>query len=123
MTYLIIFNDFEPLFGRTTITSKNGFTVIQDVAHNEDGIKESLIKLEGTKFDQVVISIARRKDKDKILKLFKDTKVFLYQPDQSFWTAEELNLPSISNVKEFYEKLDKPTLFIGSFRLIGDINE
>ncbi len=112
----------EPL-GRTTIQKINNTTAILDVAHNEDGILATLEYLKDKKiyFEQVVITIARRKDFSNLTSIFNNKKIFVYQLDSSFISPNEIEALTVTNIKEFYSNQQKNTLYIGSFHSIGSI--
>ncbi len=112
----------EPL-GRTTIQEINHTTAILDVAHNEDGILATLeyLKDKNISFEQVVITIAKRKDFSNLSNIFADKKIFVYQLDNSFISANEIEALTVSNLREFYDNQKKNTLYIGSFYSIGSV--
>ncbi|NQZ28938.1 MAG: hypothetical protein HRT98_00980 [Mycoplasmatales bacterium] len=112
----------EPL-GRATIQEINGKIAILDVAHNEDGILATLEYLKDKKisFEQVVITIAKRKDFSNLRTIFKDKDIFVYKLNDSFISSVDIEAKDVKDLKHFYDYQDKNTLYIGSFHSIGSI--
>lgn len=119
----ISFNDFTFPNGRTEIFKQNGFNVIVDVAHNYDGIANSIIEIEKQKikFEQVVLTMKRSKDSDGVVKLLNPEKLFVFQKDEHFYSAAELGGTDLKDVRTFFRNVNKNTLFIGSFHLAGEV--
>ncbi len=119
----IQFNDFVFPDGRTQIFRKNGFDVIVDVAHNYDGIQKSLeeIAKQNIKFDQVVITMKKSKDSEGVINLLNPKKLFVFQKDEHFYSADELGGINLSDPRAFFNDISKSTLFIGSFHLAGEV--
>ena len=118
--------EFNTPFGRTTIQKINGFNVIFDVGHNEDGIKESLnyLKDQNINFDQVVVSLSKDKD-DSNLNNYFDVPIYIYQYSgygkQKLIQDYKVKGTQITDIYEFLKNIDKDTLLIGSFYLLGEI--
>ena len=118
--------EFNTPFGRTTIQKINGFNVIFDVGHNEDGIKESLnyLKDQNINFDQVVVSLSKDKD-DSNLNNYFDVPIYIYQYSgygkQKLIQDYKVKGTQIIDIYEFLKNIDKDTLLIGSFYLLGEI--
>lgn len=118
--------EFNTPFGRTTIQKVNGFNVIFDVGHNEDGIKESLnyLKDQNINFDQVIISLSKDKD-DSNLESYFDVPIYIYQYSwygkQKLLQDYKIKGTQIHDILEFIKNIDKDTLIIGSFYLLGEI--
>ena len=116
--------NFSDPDGRTQIIDKKGIKVILDVAHNYDSMCESLeyLKQKGVNFDNVVISLSKKKDDTKMSSLFKNKKMFLYK-NKGFNPKEikDYNIKGKKIKKITDLKLDKNTLFIGSFYLISEV--
>ncbi len=112
----------EPL-GRTSMQVINNTKAFIDVAHNKDGIQATLEYLNSIHetFDQVVITISKKKDWKKIETLFHNKKIFVYKLDENFISAKDLNVDKVDNIKLFYKKQNKNTLYIGSFFSVGKI--
>ncbi|TCG10802.1 Mur ligase family protein [Mycoplasma todarodis] len=115
--------NFSDLKGRATLQKINNTTAIIDVAHNKVGIQATLEHLvdKGITFEQVVITISKRKEWQTIKYLFKNKEIFVYQIDDSFISAKDLDAGEVKDLKDFYENQTKNTLYIGSFYSIGDI--
>ena len=118
-------NLFKPIFGRTTIKKINNNIVIYDVAHNIEGIKATLkrLKKQKIKIEQVVISLSKNKDDKKINQLFK-VPVFIYEyKGINSKKIKDFKIKGleIKNIKQFHNKINKNTLFIGSFYLLHDL--
>ncbi|CAM9122949.1 Mur ligase family protein [Mycoplasma todarodis] len=118
----IVANFNEPL-GRATLQKINNTIAILDVAHNENGILATLeyLKDKQIPFEQVVITIAKRKDFSNLQNIFKDKDIFVYTLNDSFILAKDIEAKDINNLKAFYNKQNKNTLYIGSFHSIGSI--
>ena len=112
----------EPL-GRATIQKINNTIAILDVAHNEDGILATLeyLKDKQLSFEQVVITIAKRKDFSNLHNIFHDKDIFVYTLNDSFISARDIGAKDIKSLKSFYNTQNKNTLYIGSFHSIGGI--
>lgn len=113
-------------FGRTTIIHIKGREHIYDVAHNYDGILESLkyIKHRGVEFENVVLSFSANKDISKINELFNDVNIFLYEHNgPKPLKIENYNVKGreIKDLKNFVSLINGNTLFIGSFFLISEL--
>ena len=106
---------------RTKITKNKGFIAIKDVAHNLDGIKASLKYLDDNKisFDKVVISIDKKKWKPEIKKLFKNKEIKLYAENENFHSEGK----TINDLSKEYNKQNKDTLYIGTFKIIEKIKK
>lgn len=116
--------------GRAQKIVFNGFDCYVDVAHNLQAIKESInyYRVNGIKFDQIVVSLSSDKEHQKILNfLAKEFKIiYVYQnkgrkPLKLFEYNQ--NFPKIMNLPFFIKKIDCTTLFIGSFYLVSEILE
>ncbi len=125
----ILLNEFniEPIFnepiGRSTIQEVNGTKAILDVAHNKDGILATLKHLENhnINFEQVVITISKRKQYHDLPKIFSDKKVFVFKLNEMFISASDIGAINVDDLKKFYIKQKQNTLYIGSFYSIGEI--
>ncbi|MGL5617689.1 MAG: hypothetical protein ACRCWU_01385 [Metamycoplasmataceae bacterium] len=97
-----------------------------DVGHNVNGIQKSLNHFNDNDiyFDQYVVSISSDKNVKEIMKNFDSTITFIYQ-NKSNRALEYLDYPKefkkIYILENFIKKLDKKTLFIGSFYFIEEI--
>lgn len=117
---------FMAPFGRTTIQNINGHTVIFDVGHNEDGIRASLdfLNKKNISFDQVLISLSKDKDDSNLQNLFK-VPIFIYEHHgfnkQKLISDYKIKGEQVENIFDFLNKIDKNTLLIGSFYLLGEI--
>ena len=101
--------------GRCQVVGNN----IIDVAHNQEGIIQAVkhLELTGIEYDQVVISVRKRKNIKDVKHIFSNKDVFAYQLDDTYKNNEELGIDdSITNLKEIISS-DKRTLFIGGFEL------
>ena len=108
--------------GRMETISKN---IILDVAHNQNGIESvwSLLKQNNAGIEQVVLSLS--KDKDVNFD-FDGLPVYLYvNKGRKPMSIEnyKVNGKEIKNLKLFVNKIDKKTLFIGSFYLASELME
>lgn len=119
----ISFSDFVFPSGRTEHFKQNGFDVVVDVAHNFDGISNSLqeIRKQKMEFDQVVLTMKRSKDSDGVVKLLNPKQLFVFQKDEHFYSAAELGGTDLKDVRMFFKNINKNTLFIGSFHLAGEV--
>ncbi|CAM9105739.1 Mur ligase family protein [Mycoplasma marinum] len=117
-------NFTEPM-GRSKIQNTNNTKAILDVAHNHSGIRATKEFLENNKieYDQVVLTISKRKEHSEIPDIFKGKDLFVYQLDESFVDSKEMNAINIEDLKYFYKNQKKDTLYIGSFYSIGEILE
>ena len=116
---------FKQLFGRGTIVKRNNFNIIYDVSHNYEGIRETLkyLKRKEIHFNQVLISLSRQKDDQKMSKLFK-VPIYIYK--HSGYNSKPINEYKIKgkviyDIKKFNKELKTSTLFIGSFFLLNDL--
>ena len=118
--------EFNTPFGRTTIQKINGFNVIFDVGHNEEGIRESInyLKSQDIKFDQVLISLSKDKD-DTNLNSYFNVPIYIYQYSgygkQKEIKDYKVKGTQVLDIYEFLKNIDKDTLLIGSFYLLGEI--
>ena len=114
----------KPVFvepeGRTEILSNNNKVAIIDVAHNYDGIKETLKYLDqmNITFDQVVISMSKRKLIHGIVDLFKGEKIVVYVHDETYHNGEDFGLEEIKDLSKFVNNQKLNTLYIGTFKNI-----
>ncbi|MCP4336735.1 MAG: hypothetical protein GY679_02685 [Mycoplasma sp.] len=121
------FNILKPIFvdpiGRTTIQEINNSKAIIDVAHNKAGIAATLelLKKDSVYFEQVVITMSKRKDWKDLKKLFLNKKIFAYQLKDDFISAQDLGVEEVDDLRVFYKKQNKNTLYIGSFYSVGEI--
>ena len=116
--------------GRSQQIKINNIMCGVDVAHNYQGIIESInyFKINKIKFDQIVVSLSSDKDHKKILRfLSKEFKiVYVYEnKGRKPLKLSQYNekFPKILNLSFFIKKLDCSTLFIGSFYLVSEIFE
>ena len=118
--------EFNTPFGRSTVKEINGHKIILDVAHNFDGIKESIAYLSDNdiSYDQVLISLSKDKDDEKLNTLFQ-VPIFIYEHKNKFkhklLENYKVEGTKIKNLRKFIKDINKDTLFIGSFYLIGDV--
>ena len=117
--------NFNSIFGRTTIKKVNNNIVVYDVAHNEDGIKSVIKKLkkQKIKIEQVVLSLSKNKYDANINKIFK-VPIFIYEhkgQDAKKINDFQVGTTKIKDIKLFHKKINKNTLFIGSFYLLHDL--
>lgn len=116
---------YEEPFGRTTIRKINNSIVIYDVGHNLSGIKAVLKKLENENivFKQVVLSLSKNKDDSEFFNLFK-VPIFIYEhKGKSPKLIKDYKIKGtiICDINDFHKKIERNTLFIGSFFLINDL--
>lgn len=121
----IQFYDFKVPRGRTEVFKFNNQEVIVDVGHNFDGIKSTLEYLNSKKivFKQVVIAMKKTKDFSHVLELFNLPKedIYAYEKNENFYSSEDFGVKKIDDPRLFLHQINKPTLFIGSFHLAGEI--
>ncbi|MGL5308703.1 MAG: hypothetical protein ACRC9F_01495, partial [Metamycoplasmataceae bacterium] len=97
-----------------------------DVGHNVDGIQKTLNHFRNSNifFDQFVVSISSDKNVKEIMKNF-DSKITLIYQNKSSRALEYLDYPKefekIYVLENFIKKLDKKTLFIGSFYFVEEV--
>ena len=113
-------------FGRTTIIKEKGVTYIYDVAHNYDGIIESIkyIKDQNIKYENVVLSFSANKDISKIETLFNNVNIYIHQhngPKPLKMNEYNIKGTEVKDLKEFKSTIKGNTLFIGSFFLISEL--
>lgn len=121
----IDFKEFKIPQGRSEVFKFKNQDVIVDVGHNYDGIKNTLEYLKEAKisFEQVVITMKKSKDSSKILSLFNLPKndIYVYEKSNDFYSSQDFGANKIKNPRSFLQQINKPTLFIGSFHLAGEI--
>lgn len=118
--------NYNTPFGRTTTININGHNVVLDVAHNEAGIKETLklLKERNITFDQVIISLSSNKDDQNIGQLFS-VPIYIYEhkgPSPKKIKDYKIKGTVIKSINNFYKSINKNTLIIGSFYLIGELD-
>lgn len=119
-------NLFSLPIGRAQEIEINKIKNFVDVAHNIDGIQKTLSYFIDQKkfFDQYVVSISSDKNVNEIMKNFDVKKTFVYQ-NKSSRALKNLDYPKefqkIYSLENFINKLDRKTLFIGSFYFIEEI--
>ncbi|MGL5590641.1 MAG: hypothetical protein ACRDCJ_02555 [Metamycoplasmataceae bacterium] len=112
--------------GRSQEVIINNIVNYVDVGHNVEGIRETLnhFKENDISFEQYVVSISSDKNVKDIMKNFDNKITFVYQ-NKSDRALEFLDYPKefekIYLLENFIKKLEKKTLFIGSFYFIEEI--
>lgn len=115
---------FNTPLGRTSVLKHNGVDVIIDVGHNEDAINRTVqfINENNLKYEQVLISLSKDKDTKTIAKHFKEPFIWINNgPKPKEFEQYSIDGILVNDLKEFISKIDKPTLFIGSFYLAEEV--
>ncbi|MGL5205420.1 MAG: hypothetical protein ACRC7B_00700 [Metamycoplasmataceae bacterium] len=118
--------EFTLPIGRSQEIIINNIINYIDVGHNVEGIQKTLnhFKENNINFDQYVVSISSDKNVKDIMKNFDNKITFVYQ-NKSDRALEFLDYPvefqKLYVLENFLKKLDKITLFIGSFYFIEEI--
>lgn len=114
--------------GRSENIKINKIDCWVDVAHNYQGFFESLkyYQYKEINFEQIVVSLSSDKNNKKIFELLekKFKMIYVYQNKGRkplLLTKYSDKFTKILNIDLFLEKLDKKTLFIGSFYLVSEI--
>lgn len=125
LTFNIEKNKFSTPTGRSEILNWNDKKIAIDVAHNSDGIKESLKFLNEKKFsfDDVLVMSKVTKDVTELSKIFTGKNIYFYQKDQTFHDLSCLNFKKVTSLKTFLNLHNGNLLCIGSFYLAGEIYE
>ncbi|MGL6124927.1 MAG: hypothetical protein ACRC1F_00345 [Metamycoplasmataceae bacterium] len=124
--FFINSTSFALPIGRAQKIEINNLLNYVDVAHNVDGIQKTISYFndKNIHFDQFIVSLSADKNVKEIMKNFDNKVTFVYQ-NKSHRALENLDYPEefprIYNLKKFIAKLDKKTLFIGSFYFIEEI--
>ncbi len=117
---------FSMPIGRAQKISINNIDCYIDAGHNYDGIEKTLhyFKEKNINFDYYIISLSSDKDVKEIMKLFNNENTFIYQ-NKSERALTNFEYPQdfgkIYSLEQFIKKLNKKTLFIGSFYFIEEI--
>ncbi|MGL5732676.1 MAG: hypothetical protein ACRCXE_01225 [Metamycoplasmataceae bacterium] len=112
--------------GRSQEIIINNIINYVDVGHNVEGVQKTLkhFKEKNITFDQYVVSLSSDKNVKEIMKNFNKKNTFVYQ-NKSNRALEYLDYPEefekLYVLENFVKKLDKKTLFIGSFYFIEEI--
>ncbi len=108
---------------RTNFFIHNNQITVFDVGHNESGIEATLklLKQKNILIKDVVIMLKNTKKINKLPELFKGYKVYFYQKNPYFHNFLSFNWYQIHNLALFFNKQKFPTLYIGSFQLIGEL--
>lgn len=130
-------NEFKIKDFKSNFTSPNGrmesFYINKnkcylDVSHNVQAFKKTFeyIKEKNIIIDQIVLSLSKDKDYNEIFNLLKQFKLQIYCYQNNGLKPLEIekydnNFVRISDLKSFLKKINKPTLFIGSFYFVNDI--
>ena len=108
---------------RDSIINRGNFISVFSVAHNSEGFKNTnkYLKKENIQYTNVLLMVQTRKDVSKVGKIFKGKNIYFYSPNDDFHKFEDKGFTSVSSIENFYNNQKASTLYIGSFKLIGEI--
>lgn len=111
------------ILGRCHTFIHNNCLTIFDVAHNQSGIEATLkfLSNHNYQFQAVVIMMKKTKKTNFLTEIFKNYRVFYYQKNAQFHDFNIRNWTKITDLKKFYFNQQMPTLYLGSFVLIGEL--
>lgn len=109
--------------GRNEIFFNNNHITVFDVGHNESGIEATLKLLKTQKIfiKDILIMLSNSKKINKLPELFKKYDVHYAQKNHHFHNFSMFNWKKVDDIEMFFKCQKAPTLYIGSFHLIGDL--
>lgn len=121
-------SNFESPRARMEKININGINCYLDVSHNIQGFKKTFeyIQKQNILINEIVLSISKDKDAKEIFNFLKNKNTNIYCYENKGLKPLEIkdydkSFIVIRDLKSYIKKINKPTLFIGSFYFISDI--